>query len=68
VFIRNIKSFNHAITGYNDAMDNEMEGLDYNQELVAQLKAVYEEFPDMIKVKMDYLAERSIEDDIVLEG
>lgn len=45
-----------------------MEGVEYNEELIAQIKAVYEEFPDMIQVKVDYLAERSIEDDIVLEG
>lgn len=60
VFIRNIKSFNHAITGYNDAMDNEMDGIPYNDDLIAQIKAVYAENPDMIQVKMDYLAERSI--------
>ena len=31
------------------------------------IKAVMKEYPDMIKVKGDYLAERSIEDNIVLE-
>ena len=60
MFIRNIKSFNHAITGYNDALENEMVGLDYNQELVSQIQQVYADNPDMIQVKMDYLAERSI--------
>ena len=48
-------------------MDGPVEGLDYNEDLIADIKQVLKEYPDMIKVKGDYLAERSIEDNIVLE-
>ena len=34
---------------------------------MANITKVLNEYPDMIKVKGDYLAERSIEDNIVLE-
>ena len=36
-------------------------------DLVARIHKVQADWPDMIKVKADYLAERSIEDNIVLE-
>lgn len=45
-----------------------MEGIDYNTELMDQLKAVYDANPGMMILKADYLAERSIEDNIVMES
>ena len=48
-------------------MDGPVEGLDYNEDLIANIKQVLADHPGMIKVKGDYLAERSIEDNIVLE-
>jgi hypothetical protein len=45
-----------------------MKGISYNMDLVEKLQAVKAKYPDMIDVKADYLAERSIEDNIVLEG
>lgn len=48
-------------------MDGPVEGLDYNEDLIANIKQVLADNPGMIKVKGDYLAERSIEDNIVLE-
>ena len=69
VFIRNFKSFNMAMENdYHIEMDGPMEGLEYNEELIANLKMVLQQNPGMIRVKADYLAERSIEDNIVLES
>ena len=69
VFIRNFRSFNYAIgNDYHTDMDGPEEGLDYNQELIANIRKVQEQYPDMFKVKADYLAERSIEDNIKLES
>ena len=45
-----------------------MEGIGYNTDLMNKIKALKTQYPDMILVKADYLAERSIEDNIVLEG
>lgn len=75
VFIRNVKSFNYALgNGYHIDMDGPMEGLEYNKELVAELtefmtywNTTYPDFPLKL-TKADYLAERSIEDNIKLEG
>ena len=68
VYIRNWKSFNKALgNGYHTDLDGPTEGLDYNQDLIANIQKVLKDNPDMIKVKGDYLAERSIEDNIVLE-
>jgi Niemann-Pick C1 protein len=70
VFIRNFKSFNKAMgNGYDDELDGPLEGYTYNEELIAKLQGVKAEYPDeIIMVKADYLAERSIEDNIVLES
>jgi Niemann-Pick C1 protein len=69
VFIRNVKSFNYALNNsYHIDMTGPMEGIDYNYELVDQIRMVYDTNPGMILVKADYLAERSIEDNIVLES
>jgi len=69
VYIRNFKSFNYAMgNDYHIDMDGPMVGLEYNEELIANIKGVLAEYPDMIPVKADYLAERSIEDNIVLES
>ena len=68
VYIRNWKSFNKALdNGYHTDLDGPTEGLDYNQDLIANIQKVLKDNPDMIKVKGDCLAERSIEDNIVLE-
>ena len=68
VFIRNWKSFNKALdNGYHTDLDGPTADLDYNQDLIANIQKVLKDNPDMIKVKGDYLAERSIEDNIVLE-
>lgn len=52
-------------------MTGPMEGLDYNWTLVYQIRnytqVLKDNEIDMILVKADYLAERSIEDNIVLE-
>jgi hypothetical protein len=68
VFIRNFKSFNYALNNsYHVDMDGPMEGITYNMPLVEKLRDVYARNPGMMLVKADYLAERSIEDNIVLE-
>lgn len=72
VFIRNIKSFNYALgNDYHTDMTGPMEGLDYNMTLVNQIREFVANMSaadiPMILVKADYLAERSIEDNIVLE-
>jgi Niemann-Pick C1 protein len=54
--------------GYHTDMSGPMEGITYNFELIQQLQDVYAANPGMIQVKADYLAERSIEDNIVLES
>lgn len=59
VFIKNIKTFNHAV-GYQDELPNGLE--DYNQELLTKIKSVYANNPGMIPLKIDYLSERSIPD------
>ena len=64
VFIRNIKSFNHAMgNDYHIDLDK---GQEYNNDLIAKVQAVKNKYADsnLIQVKADYLAERSIEDNI----
>ena len=69
MFIRNFKSFNYAMNNnYHTEMEGPTEGMDYNYELVQNLQNELKRWPDMIPVKADYLAERSVEDDIILEG
>jgi len=69
VYIRNFKSFNKAIgKDYHTALDGPMKNITYNQDLIDKVQAVYAQYPDMIPVKADYLAERSIEDNIKLES
>ena len=75
VFIRNVKSFNKALdNGYQTQMDGPMEGLDYNHELIEKLQDVVSRwktlYPDVPiePMKADYLAERSIQDNIELES
>ncbi len=68
VFIANIKTFN-TLSGYNTDIKDDQS---YNQTLLNQLNAVIKKYQDMgvplIKTKIDYLAERSIEDDVEEEG
>lgn len=67
VFIRNIKTFNRFANYHTDLP----EGLDgYNEELYHQLKSVYDDpqFSDILTLKIDYLAERSIPDQLVEIG
>ena len=69
VYIRNIKSFNYALgNNYHTDMSGPMKGITYNMDLVKKLQAVQAKYPEMIMVKADYLAERSIEDNIKLES
>ena len=70
VYIRNFKSFNKAMgNNYHIDLDGPMEGLDYNAELINKLQEIMEQYKDdFFVVKADYLAERSIEDNIVLES
>ena len=75
VFIRNVKSFNYALgNGYHTDMDGPMDGLDYNQELIELVHNVTTNwtntYPDVPieMMKADYLAERSIQDNIELES
>lgn len=72
VFIRNIKSFNYALgNDYHTDMDGPMDGLSYNATLVKQIQDYLAGLKaaeiEITLVKADYLAERSIEDNIVLE-
>ena len=68
VFIRNWKSFNYALgNNYHVDMSGPMEGIEYNMDIVANIQKVLKDNPGMIAVKGDYMAERSIEDNIVLE-
>lgn len=75
VFIRNVKSFNYAVNNtYHIDMDGPMEGLDYNKKLVEEIEFIYlnwtATYPDIPieLMKADYLAERSIQDNIELES
>lgn len=69
VFINVIKSFNYALgNDYHTALDGPLEGQEYNQDVIDEVQALMKKYPDAIMVKADYLAERSIEDNIVLEG
>ena len=75
VFIRNVKSFNYALNNtYHIDMDGPMEGLDYNKKLVEEIEFIYlnwtATYPDIPieLMKADYLAERSIQDNIELES
>jgi hypothetical protein len=79
VYIRNVKSFNYALgNGYHTDMTGPMEGLSYNDDLIAEIQKVVSDWetahPDpapedvIVLVKADYLAERSIEDNIKLES
>ena len=75
VFIRNVKSFNYALgNGYHTELDGPLAGEVYNQELIDQVQAVVADWKTnnpndpIIPVKADYLAERSIEDNIILES
>lgn len=75
VYIRNVKSFNYALgNDYHTDMDGPMEGLDYNMNLVNNITAIVEkwneDYPEqpLKMMKADYLAERSIEDNIKLES
>ena len=70
-----MKSFNYALDNdYHTKMDGPMEDITYNMDLVNELKAFLKQYkidnPDEeIKLmKADYLAERSIQDNIVLES
>ena len=75
VFIRNIKSFNHALgNDYHTDMTGPVEGMPYNDYLVGNVTEFManwtRDHPDepMVPIKVDYLAERSIEDNIKLES
>lgn len=75
VYIRNVKSFNYALgNNYHIEMDGPMEGIDYNWDLVYELRNLTanwtQQYPDkpIKQVKADYLAERSIQDNIELES
>ena len=72
VFIRNFKSFNYALgNDYHTDMSGPMEGISYNQQLIDRVHQNLTYYQDndipVITLKADYLAERSIEDNIVLE-
>ena len=75
VFIRNIKSFNYALgNGYHTDLDGPLEGLNYNwalihdiQDFIARWKVEHPK-EEIVLMKADYLAERSIQDNIVLES
>ena len=75
VYIRNVKSFNYALgNDYHTDMTGPMDGIDYNWDLVYELRNLTanwtKAYPDKpIKpMKADYLAERSIQDNIELES
>lgn len=66
VFIRNVKSFNKAMgKDYHTELDD---GEKYNQDLIDQLNSVVNKYKsqgiDLMTLKADYLAERSIPDNI----
>jgi len=75
VYIRNVKSFNYALDNdYHVTMDGPLEGMTYNMDLVNDLRDFLADYkskhPDEVikTMKADYLAERSIQDNIVLES
>ena len=78
VFIRNVKTFNWAMQNdYHTDMTGPVEGMSYNIDLAIQLYDIMQAYYDancaedrdcIIPVKADYLAERSIEDNIKLES
>ncbi len=54
---------------YHDDMTGPMEGIDYNYDLINAINGVFDQFPgQIIQVKADYLAERSVQDNIILES
>lgn len=59
VLIRNIKSFNY-VSGYQSELPKQLD--DYNWDLVRKIEKVYQDHPKMLKLKIDYLSERSIPD------
>lgn len=70
VFIRNVKSFNKAMgKDYHTQLDD---GQDYNQDLIDAVHATVRKYKaqgtDLLTLKADYLAERSIPDNISEEG
>lgn len=72
VFIRNIKTFNYALgNDYHTDLTGPEEGLTYNQNLIDNINWYREDCANkslpLITLKADYLAERSIEDNIILE-
>lgn len=62
VFIRNLKTFNH-LTNYHDKLPD---GVEYNEELWQELSQSRTE--RMLDLKIDYLAERAIPDELVELG
>ena len=63
VFIKNVKTFN-TFAGYHTELPDGVD--DYNHELMENLKSVYENKSneEMLTLKIDYLAERSIPDQL----
>lgn len=73
VFIRNVKSFNKAMgQEYHTELSGEGLQTSYNQDLIDQLHAVLQKYAalgvELRTLKADYLAERSIPDNISEEG
>ncbi len=69
IFIRSIKTFNHMF-GYQDSLD-QYPDITYNQTLHTKLQEVYDKYKNtdtpMVPIKLDYMAQRSIPDNLVLE-
>ena len=63
VLIRNIKSFNY-VSGYQKDLPKQLVDLGYNWDLINKIEKVYQDNPKMLKLKIDYLSERSIPDQI----
>ena len=59
--IKSVKSFNHVF-GFNDSLPHGLK--DYDWDLIEKIKDVYSRFPDMIPIRLDYLSERSIPDEL----
>jgi hypothetical protein len=59
VLIKNIKSFNY-VAKYQETLPAQLK--DYNWDLVAKIQKIYDDNPKMLKLKIDYLSERSIPD------
>ena len=54
---------------YYDDMTGPMEGIDYNYDLINAINGVFDQFPgQIIQVNADCLAERSVQDNIILES